>query len=599
MAQISAEFALNLPGYEIVRELGRGGVSTVYLARHRLLDRRVALKVMSPALAVEEGFNKRFIREGQTIAQLEHPGIVTVYDVAVVDHRPYIAMEYLAGGSLKDRMKGPMSPGDAITLLRSIADSLGCAHASGVYHRDVKPENILFRENDDPVLTDFGIAKWDSQDTSLTSVGIVVGTPRYISPEQAQGQGSDARSDIYALGVILYEMLTGRPPYDVKGSMSLLYAHINDPIPRLPEGLSEYQKLIDELMAKDPEMRVPDCRSLALRLDRFEEAALENGLEDTTYLSIDQPVVRGRHPRGRLRWPVVVLVGLVLPVLALVLWLQGYRFTLPPAGQQADGFRKMVSHLIASDNEQPESVQVADQPIQPPSPAQPVPQPGHDLSGGTEIVTAERQTPAAAGGGDEENAGSRIPAASGESAGVPRTSVPKSWDYKNAPADEAAKMDSTVRRYQEAAEQGRAPSQFYLGVAYGNGDGVARNDERALYWLTRASDAGIRDAKYNLVLARIFSSKRDTHAAAKLALELADQKYAPAYRVLGWMYNTGTGVDSSFVQSVRWNMRTVVGDVTGTAGPPGRVVRRWERQLEIELSKIKDPNPPEPSPLVK
>ena len=597
MAQISAEFALNLPGYEIVRELGRGGVSTVYLARHRLLDRQVALKVMSPALAVEEGFNKRFIREGQTIAQLEHPGIVTVYDVAVVDYRPYIAMEYLPGGSLKDRMKGPMSPGEAISLLRSIAESLGCAHAIGVCHRDVKPENILFRENDDPVLTDFGIAKWDSQDTSLTSVGIVVGTPRYISPEQAQGQGSDARSDIYALGVILYEMLTGQPPYDVKGSMSLLYAHINDPIPRLPEGLSEYQQLVDELMAKDPEMRVPDCRSLTLRLDRFEDAVSGNGLEDMRNLSIDQSAVRSRHARGRSRWPVVVLLGLVLPALALFLWLQGYRFTLPPAGQQADGFRRMVSHLIAPDDEQPESVQIQEQPIQPPLPAlvQPIPQPGHDLSGGREVVTAERQTPKVAADASEGGAGSGTPTASGESTTASRTGFPTNRDY----TDEAAKTDSIIRLYQETAEQGRAPSQFYLGVAYGNGDGVARNDERALYWLTRASEAGIRDAKYNLVLARIFSSKRDTHAAARLALQLADQKYTPAYRILGWMYNTGTGVESSFVQSVRWNMKTVVGDVTGTAGPPRRVVRRWERQLEIALSKIKDPNPPEPNPLVK
>lgn len=608
MAQISAEFALNLPGYEIARELGRGGVSTVYLARHRLLNRRVALKIMSPALAVDEGFTKRFIREGQTIAQLKHPGIVTVYDVAVVDYRPYIAMEYLPGGSLKDRMRGPMAPGEAIALLRSIADSLGCAHAGGVYHRDVKPENILFRDSGAPVLTDFGIAKWDSQDTALTSVGIVVGTPRYISPEQAQGQGSDARSDIYALGVILYEMLTGQPPYDVKGSMSLLYAHINDPIPRLPEALSDYQGLVDDLMAKDPELRIPDCGSLISRLDRLGETMPESGFDDTTGLTMGQMAPGEKDERGPRRWPIVALVGLLLPALALALWMQGYRFVVPSANQRVVEFKKMVAGLVADSIEKPGTAQIPATPVEPPPTAdiqapssvvRVLPHPGHDLTGGNAAATARQGFPSV--DSDEGDDAKQTTVAATTSGKAARTviRISKSWDYKDMPPDQIANMDPEIRSYWRAAEEGRASSQFYLGVAYGNGDGVERDDARALYWLTRASEAGIRDAKYNLVLARIFSSQRDTRAAARLALELADEEYTPAYRILGWMYNTGTGVHSSFIQSVRWNAKTVVGDVTGTAGPPRRVVRRWERQMELELSKIKDSNPPEPNPVIK
>ncbi|MGA8261061.1 MAG: serine/threonine-protein kinase [Arenicellales bacterium] len=571
MAHRHAEFALDLPGYEILTELGRGGVSTVHLARHELLDRRVAIKIMSPVLAVEEGFNKRFIREGQTVAQLKHPGIVTVYDVAVVNHRPYIAMEYLPGGSLKDRMKAPMEPGRALALLRSINDSLGCAHRAGVFHRDVKPENILFRENGDPVLTDFGIAKSESQDTAFTSVGIVVGTPRYISPEQAQGQGCDARSDIYALGVILYEMLTGRPPFDVKGSMSLLYAHINDPIPRLPEELSACQELLDDLMAKDPDQRIADCTTLASRLDELELDLHTGRLADAS---------RGTNARrsGRGYWSLVVLVGLVLPATLLLLWSHGYRFTFEASPGHGPDLKKMVSRLLAP-AEAPPSMPVAPAPRDAPPP---VPQPTINdvpVSGGPPPSSA------AAGTAPKLVQNNTVKPAAGQD-----------WDYKAASVDH---MSSTVRSYEEAAEQGHATSEFYLGVAYGNGDGVERNEDRALYWLTRASTAGVRDAKYNLVLGNIFGSRPNLRAAAKLALELADQKYAPVYPILGWMYNTGTGVDSSFVQSVRWNMKTALGDVTGRAGPPEKVVRQWERQMQAALSKIRSTSTAQPDIVIR
>jgi len=558
MTDAPPDFGFELPGYELIREIGRGGVSTVYLARHELLDREVAIKVMSPVLAVEEGFNKRFIREGQTVAQLKHPGIVTVYDVAVADHRPFIAMEYLPGGSLKDRIHGPIRPEEAIDSLRTIADSLGYAHSRGVFHRDVKPENILFRDNGDAVLTDFGIAKSDSQETALTSIGVVVGTPRYISPEQAQGEGSDARSDMYALGVIFHEMLTGRPPYDVKGSMSLLYAHINEPIPQLPDELADYQGLLEDLLAKDPEQRIADCAVLVKRLDEPQQPRRRRRSGKAS---------DGASTGARARkW--IAAAGLALVVLSAA-WIQG----ILPGGwgpRAGQDFRNMVSRLIAPDTSRPDTA------------GQPSPHRG------------EEQPPAVAavdGASAEEDKADAEAPQSDAGRGLDPQSI-----YNQAQALLSGRvgeenLQAAAELHQRAASRGHAMSQYYLGVAYGNGEGVPRSEARALHWLRRAADAGVRGAQYNLILARIFGSNPNPANAANTALALAEQKYAPVYRILGWMYNTGTGVDSSFAQSVRWNAKTMVGDITGKSGLPRWIVRRWERRLEDELDKIRESKP--------
>lgn len=578
------EFGFELPGYALLREIGRGGVSTVYLARHELLGREVAIKVMSPVLAVEQGFNKRFIREGQTVAQLNHPGIVSVYDVAVADHRPFIAMEYLPGGSLKDRIRAPLPPEEAVSLLRRIADSLGYAHGRGVFHRDVKPENILFRENGDAVLTDFGIAKSESQDTALTSIGVVVGTPRYISPEQAQGQDSDSRSDIYALGVILFEMLTGRPPYDVKGSMSLLYAHINEPIPRLPGELGAYQRLIDDLLAKDPEQRISSCALLVERLDKPDRPGARSW-----YRGVRRRMRSGKGPVGNHRLAWAFAAGTVLlPVVALVLWMQGYIPGVTWGPESGEDFRQTVSRLVSSggdavesraypwlfSDEQPAMESVPDLALSANVPGAvdgedaaipgPVPEPGSSPIRGTEIESAD--------GLDAESLFNQAQALlSGTVA--------------------EANLVAAADLHERAADKGHALSQYYLGVAYGNGEGVDRDESRALQWLRRAAESGVRGARYNLILADFFGSNPDIAAAASAAQALAAQNYAPVYRILGWMYNTGTGVDSSFAQSVRWNAKTMLGEVTGRASRPRWVVRHWEQQLLAELGKIRDANP--------
>ena len=270
----------DIPGYKILSELGRGGIATVYLALQESLDRQVALKVMSPLLAMEPDYAERFIREGRTVAQLSHPNIITVYDIGLQKHQLFIAMEYIPGGNMRTlMMEHENDPEWALSVAGQIALALGYAHTIGIVHRDVKPENILFRESGAAVLTDFGIAKTITSNTNLTRAGTIIGTPKYMSPEQTDGLGNDPRTDIYSLGIILFEMLTGHVPYDSENSMAVLYAHVHSPIPELPEDLSDLQPLLNTLLAKKKEDRADDSDELAeiIRITRRERHyALKN-----------------------------------------------------------------------------------------------------------------------------------------------------------------------------------------------------------------------------------------------------------------------------------------------------------------------------------
>src|SRR5512137_1126343 len=200
--------------YQIKSEIGRGGMATVYHAYDPRFEREVALKVLPREMLHDPQFRTRFEREAKTIALLEHPAIVPVYDFGEEGGQPYFVMRYMTGGSLSDRIKkGPMSLQDAVHIFERIAPALDDAHAKGIIHRDLKPGNILFDQYGEPYVSDFGIAKLAASQTNVTGSGIV-GTPAYMSPEQAQGVQIDGRSDIYGLGVILFEMLSGRQPYE-------------------------------------------------------------------------------------------------------------------------------------------------------------------------------------------------------------------------------------------------------------------------------------------------------------------------------------------------------------------------------------------------
>jgi len=242
-----------IPGYRIVRELGRGGVATVWLAVQESLGREVALKQLSSRLMENPEAAARFMREARIAAQLDHRNIVKVFDVGIHEERPFLAIELLDCGALATGIAYP--PEEAIAIVRDIALALDHAHAEGVIHRDLKPENILRRKDGSHALADFGIARALNAGTPLTRPGDIVGTPEYMSPEQLTAQPLDGRSDIYSLGVVLYQLLTAQLPFKGGNAMETGLLHINAPRPRLPESLERYQPLIDTLLAKRREDR--------------------------------------------------------------------------------------------------------------------------------------------------------------------------------------------------------------------------------------------------------------------------------------------------------------------------------------------------------
>ncbi|HQW64066.1 MAG TPA: protein kinase [Pseudomonadota bacterium] len=257
----------SIPGYELIRELGIGGMATVYLAIQRSLDRKVAIKVMKRNIDDLEKFERRFLMEGRTMAKLPHRNIVAVYDIVKNEDVTYIAMELLDGGTLSDRMKAGLSLGDAISIVVQVAQALQFAHEHGIVHRDLKPANIMFRDAHTPVLTDFGIAKQqDATATRLTQTGMLVGTPTYMSPEQINALEVDGRSDLYSLGVLFYELLTGAPPFVADTPIAVLRAHLTTPAPPLPPQFADFQPVVDAMLAKNRDERFASLKEFTRAL---------------------------------------------------------------------------------------------------------------------------------------------------------------------------------------------------------------------------------------------------------------------------------------------------------------------------------------------
>ncbi|HUP91476.1 MAG TPA: protein kinase [Solimonas sp.] len=285
-----------LGNYKILSKLGEGGMADVYEAEDIKLGRRVALKVLPPEFGRKQDLVMRFEKEVRAAAQLDHPGIVKVFDVGQDAGVHYFSMQILRGGDLRQRIQQGMGEEEALFILRQLADAFGHAHGRGFVHRDVKPENIMFAEQGYPVLTDFGIAKAMDSGTRMTATGVSIGTPRYISPEQARGKQVDARADLYSLGVILYEMLTGKPPYDGEESLAVIFKHVTEPIPRLPEGAQRLQPLIDSLMAKDPAQRPGSARALIDEIDKFMPQEHPHSSTVSFMATQQNPIVRMRTP---------------------------------------------------------------------------------------------------------------------------------------------------------------------------------------------------------------------------------------------------------------------------------------------------------------
>jgi eukaryotic-like serine/threonine-protein kinase len=322
--------------YRLVRPLGSGGMADVFLAHDSILDRNVALKVMSTRYASDDEFVERFKREAQSAAALSHPNIVSIFDRgASEDGTYYIAMEYLPGGTLKDRImrKGALPARTAAAVALQIAEALQAAHERGVIHRDIKPHNILITESGDVKVTDFGIARAASSST-MTRTGSILGTAHYISPEQAMGEHVGPSSDLYSLGVVLYEMLTGELPYDADTPLGIAMKHVNGHLrqpkevnPSVPAGINA---ITCRLLAKDPEDRYASDAELIEDLERVAtglgpasattEMMATRAMPAATALTrVGPPPTGDRNGKHRRPWPLILAVlGLLL--LAPLAW---------------------------------------------------------------------------------------------------------------------------------------------------------------------------------------------------------------------------------------------------------------------------------------
>jgi len=345
-----------IPGYQLQYRLGEGGMAKVYFGVQTRLKRRVAVKVMEGFLLKDENFSRRFLKEAETAANLNHPNIVTIYDVGQAGESYYMVMEYL-DGTLKERIQRARDKGgagleavEAVRVLESMAQALEYAHNQGYIHRDIKPDNIMFRNGDTPVLVDFGIAKAIGTTTKLTKTGMSIGTPHYMSPEQIRGQAVDGRADIYSLGVLFYEMLTGEVPYKATDYIAVVMKHLNEPVPQLPRGLERFQPLLERMMAKEKEQRIQSGSELLEQLRGKASIALEEpeAVEATMVSPVHDHAVKSRdfrapEKRSGRRIAVLLVVFLAMATTALMVVLKPWKTAnrtqppMVPAEQQVAG----------------------------------------------------------------------------------------------------------------------------------------------------------------------------------------------------------------------------------------------------------------------
>lgn len=262
-------------GYRYVRLIGQGSSSRVYLAERTTDGTTLVLKIIDASSIHDTQIVLRFVREAEIVSAIDSPYVVRFQDYGLTQTYGYIAMEFFTRGDLKQRIERGVVVADALNYLRHIALGLQAIHAHGIVHRDLKPGNIMFRADDSLALADFGISRRLDQTSDLTNQGSVLGTPNYLSPEQAMGQPVDHRSDLYSAGIILFEMLAGRKPFRAETPSALVYQHVHAPIPPLPESARRYQPLVGRLLAKHAEDRLPTATALIEALERLSPSAAD------------------------------------------------------------------------------------------------------------------------------------------------------------------------------------------------------------------------------------------------------------------------------------------------------------------------------------
>jgi tRNA A-37 threonylcarbamoyl transferase component Bud32 len=318
--------------YELEEVVGHGGMSTVYKAHDSLLERNVALKVLHQQYNEDEDFVERFKREARSVAQLQHPNIVTVIDRGEEDGRQYIVFEFIDGENLKELVvrKGRLDLRDALEIAHEIARGLAFAHDHGLVHRDVKPQNVLLNGDGRAKVTDFGIARSLDVDHGVTQTGTILGTSNYIAPEQASGQPVDAHTDVYSLGIVLYEMLTGELPFPGESFVAIAMKHIQEPSPNVLDVRGDIPlrvaEMIDRALEKDPEQRFPTMDAFAAEIEAS-LAELDRGEDGAVTMVVPASQRLQRQKQRKPVSPLPLLIGLLgaLAIAAVVIGLLTFR----------------------------------------------------------------------------------------------------------------------------------------------------------------------------------------------------------------------------------------------------------------------------------
>lgn len=341
-----------IPGYKIKKRLGQGGMSDVYLGLQEKLNRMVAIKVLNLEVFRNPRLSKRFVKEAKMLHQLVHPNIIDIYKEGKVGPYYFIAMEYLQD-NLKERIRREkkIPPEEALHIVRQVGDALFYAHENGIIHRDIKPDNIMFRKDGTPVVLDFGIAKTMHSDTRLTKTGMAIGTPQYMSPEQCNADKLDGRTDIYSLGIVFYEMLTGKLPYDADDTLGIVMKQLKAPVPKLPAALKQFQALLDRMMAKEKKKRlrsrtrlneiIKNLLNLSTTIIKLKPKTTAANGQKKGVKKLAETKKGGKKPKGKF-----VLLFLLL-VLMVILVLQVFRGnTLPDLLEILKKFFKAIGNFL-------------------------------------------------------------------------------------------------------------------------------------------------------------------------------------------------------------------------------------------------------------
>jgi Flp pilus assembly protein TadD/predicted Ser/Thr protein kinase len=489
----------NVGPYRVLEQLGSGGMATVFKSYHAALDRYVAIKILHPAFKADPQFFERFKREARIVAKLEHPNIIPVYDFNEHHGEPYLVMRFVEGDTLKPRMQGhPMPPNEVLRLMRPVCEALAYAHAQGVLHRDIKPSNIMVTKEGNVFVTDFGLARMVEAGESTLSQDMMVGTPQYISPEQAQGMRNlDGRTDIYSLGVVLYEMLTGRVPFSADTPFATIHDHIYTPLPP-PSSLNPnidpaVERMLLKALSKDPNDRYATATDLLQALEKAlggQIAATPTIARPAAVETVLAPTPAAKSQKKGLPW--WVWVGAVVLVLVLLagIWVglrawqraklaaqlqptpaqigQGQEPVLPPAGEPS----------------QPGNPPLAGEPGQPSNPP-PVSEPGQPGNPPAGEPSQPGNPPPAGEPGQPGNP----PLQPGEEPGQPGNPPPPPGVDPNNPAyKEAAKISQKALeamrqdKVDQAIELFRQAIQTmpqYLPAYFGLSDALNRQGDQA------------------------------------------------------------------------------------------------------------------------